>query len=67
MLVEVSWGAQTSRISTGERRREDCRCRNNVNKGLEAGSTQVYPMVVLGAKHRKHGKAMNRDQSGDRS
>ena len=38
-----------------------------INKGLEAGSTQVYPMVVLGAKHRKHGKAMNRDQSGDRS
>ena len=65
--VEVSWGVQTSRIWTGERQREDCRCRNNVNKGLEVGSTHFNPVVGLGAKHRKHGNVMNKDQSGDRS
>lgn len=65
--VEVSWGVQTSRIWTGERQREDCRCRNNVNKGLEVGSTHFNPVVGLGAKHRKHGHVMNKHQSGDRS
>ena len=59
--------AQTSRIWTAERRREDCRCRNNVNKGLEAGSTHIHPGVGLGAQHREHGTVMNKDQLGDRS
>lgn len=63
VLVEVSWGAQTSRVSTGERRREDCRCRNNVNKGLGRGFGPTQWGGAGCCKHKKHGKAMNRDQS----